>query len=60
VSLARELEGNAKDPSSTPGTFYGMLAELKLKNTLMSFGNILPNKYGAFARKPTQRLIPAQ
>lgn len=54
LSLARELEGNAQNPAATPGTFYGMLAELKLKMTLASFGNIVQGKHGATARKPTQ------
>lgn len=55
VSLARELEGNAQNPAATPGTFYGMLAELKLKMSLASFGNIVQGKYGATARKPSTR-----
>lgn len=55
LSLASQLEGNMANPSATPGTFYGMLAELKLKLALAPFQTIVQGKYARRARKPFQQ-----
>jgi hypothetical protein len=57
LAVAKELEGNAQEPWLTPYSYNGLLAELRLKNTLSPFVTVVQGKYAASARKPFQRTL---
>jgi hypothetical protein len=54
LSMARQFDGNAKEPESTPNSFEGMLAQLRLKMALAAHGNIQQGKHSAVPLRPWQ------
>lgn len=55
LQLAQQFEGSSERPDSTPNSFWGRMAKLKLKQALMAYGDIYQGKTRFDTRLPWMR-----